>query len=384
MNKFFRITLVAVIGLLSSTSAMGQAKGDHAGGQQDEVAGKQASSKEFAGLTKEGWLKELQSRIKLHGYAQAGYTYSHQGGANQNTFDIKRVLFFIDARITDRWSFCFMHNFSGSVLEYYTDFRLTRNNALYARIGQFKNGFSLENVLSPSAVEAIDCYSEGVLYLAGVGGDPLFGGQTGRDLGISLFGETTNKRLRYELDVMNGQGINKKDGNKMKDIIARIEYRPLEGLNIVATGQLGRGHAIAASPYNPNIAAGQDYKRHRSSIGASFKQKNFSLRGEYLNGWDGDAHSFGAYTTGAATLLRHQSKLFGESRLEFIGSYDFFNYNTSLGMDQHKAIAGLQYWFYKRCRLQLQYVYKNAYMLDGEFRHGANHAVMCQMQVRIN
>ena len=71
-------------------------------------------------------------------------------------------------------------------------------------------------------------------------------------------------------------------------------------------------------------------------------------------------------------------------KLDFVGSYDFFNFNTDLQMDQHKAVAGLQYWFYKNCRFQEQYVYKNTYVENGVFRHGANHGVMCQMQIRFN
>ena len=98
--------------------------------------------------------------------------------------------------------------------------------------------------------------------------------------------------------------------------------------------------------------------------------------------------SRGAYATTVIPLVK---------QVNFIGSYDFFNYNVKEHMHQHKAVAGLEYWFYKRCRIQLQYVYKNASLQDytiynpvGEpvatgkaFRHGANHAIMCQMQIRL-
>ena len=30
------------------------------------------------------WIKDISDRINLHGYAQAGYTFSHQGGQNKN------------------------------------------------------------------------------------------------------------------------------------------------------------------------------------------------------------------------------------------------------------------------------------------------------------
>ena len=326
------------------------------------------------------WAKDVASRIQLHGYAQGGYAYTHQGGADKNSFEIKRVLFWANARITARWSFLFMHDFSSVVQEFYTDFRITRNDALTVRVGQFKNALSLENPLSPTAMEAIDVYSEGVTFLTGCGSDPLMGVQYGRDLGLSLFGETNNGKLRYELQVMNGQGINRKDQNNFKDFIGRLEYRPVKGLNLVATGQIGRGHNILelgkVSVYNPTIAAGDDYKRNRWTLGADYKCRFLNVHGEYLEGRDGDAVSRGAYVTGSVPL--------GTPKVEFVGSYDFFNYNTDLGLDQHKAILGLQYWFFKKCRAQVQYVYKSAYVAGNQFIHDDSHAIMCQLQVRFN
>lgn len=322
------------------------------------------------------WTRELVSRIQLHGYAQGGLNYSHKGGTDTNTFELKRVLFWANAQITDRWSFLFMHDFSSVVQEYYTDFRVTDNKALTIRLGQFKTGLSYENPLSPTSQEAIDVYSEGVTFLTGCGSDPLLGVQYGRDLGLSLFGETNDGKFRYELDIMNGQGINKKDGNAEKDFIGRLEWRPVKGMNIVATGQIGRGHAIAKSLYNPEIEIGQNYKRNRWTAGFDYKSKCLNLHGEYLEGRDGNAASRGAYVTGSVPLV--------QDKLDFVGSYDFFNFNTDLGMDQHKAIAGLQYWFYKKCRFQVQYIYKSAYTENGQFFHGANHGIMCQMQIRFN
>ena len=229
-------------------------------------------------------------------------------------------------------------------------------------------------------MEAIDVYSEGVTFLTGCGSDPLMGVQYGRDLGLSLFGETNNGKLRYELQIMNGQGINRKDGNNFKDFIGRIEYRPVKGLNLVATGQIGRGHNILTdgktSVYNPGITIGQNYKRNRWTVGADYKSPFINIHGEYLEGYDGNVTSRGGYITTSIPL--------GTPKVEFVGSYDFFNFNTALGMDQHKAIAGLQYWFFKKCRFQVQYVYKSAYVSDNQFIHGANHAVMCQIQVRFN
>ena len=354
-----RPLLAVFLAIFSSTAAMGQSVPDMLG--------------------------DISNRIQLHGYAQGGINYTHQDGVDANTFDIKRVLFWANAQITDRWSFLFMHDFSSVVQEFYTDYRITKNKALTVRVGQFKNGLSLENPLSPTSMEAIDVYSEGVTFLSGCGSDPLMGVQYGRDLGLSLFGETNDAKLRYELQVMNGQGINKKDGNNFKDIIGRIEYRPVKGLNLVATGQIGRGHSVAdpiagtgtgGSVYNPTINKGDDYKRNRWTAGFDYKCKKIKLHGEYLEGYDGNVTSRGGYLTGSVPL--------GRPDLEFVGSYDYFNFNTTLDYDQHKAIAGIQYWFYQKCRVQLQYVYKSAYPAGGVFVRDNSHAIMCQLQVRFN
>ena len=236
-------------------------------------------------------------------------------------------------------------------------------------------------------MEAIDVYAEGVTYLSGCGSDRLLGTQYGRDLGLELFGETNDGKLKYTLEVMNGQGINKKDGNNEKDFIGKLEYKPTKELSFIASGQLGRGHAVERSIYNPGIQIGDDYKRNRWTAGFAYTSKPISLHGEYVEGRDGDVTSRGAYVTTTVPIAK---------QWDIVGSYDFFNFNTKAHMDQHKAIFGFQYWIYKRCRFQVQYVYKSASLQDNSimtpagdlvtskaFTKGANHAIMCQMQVRL-
>ena len=328
------------------------------------------------------WLEDVASRITLHGYAQGGYTFSSRSNSKSNTFDIKRTLLWATADITPRWSFCFMHDFNSVVQEYYTDLRLMRGNALHVRFGQFKHGFSYENPLSPTSMETIDVYAEGVTYLAGCGSDPLYGKNYGRELGLSVYGETSNKLLRYEVNVLNGQGINQKDKNNKKDVIGRLEVRPCKGLNLVATGQLGYGNALkGGTVFNPGMLAGQDYKRNRWSVGFDLKSSIMNLHGEYLEGKDGKVQSRGAYLTGNKKLVSFRDN----TSLDLVASYDFFNFNVDQSCDMHKVVAGLQYWFFKKCRFQAQYVYKSA-LTDYStfFENKCNHAIMCQMQIRFN
>ncbi|MCI6805555.1 MAG: OprO/OprP family phosphate-selective porin [Prevotella sp.] len=356
MNFSRKCAAMLCIGLLSPIAMMAQEKSDT------------ENVKDF--------IEDVSKRIQLHGYAQAGYTYQHKGGEETNTFDFKRAFLIANANITDRWSTVFMYDIGGKVQEYYTDYRLTNNKALSVRFGQFKNGLTMENRVSPTNSEVIDVCSESVTYLTGCGTDPLMGVQFGRDLGMLLYGEVAKGKLYYELGVMNGQGINQKDQNNAKDIIGRIEVRPAKGLNIVATGQLGKGHAIAPSIYNPDILPGQDYTRDRYSVGFDYKSRPFNVHGEYLEGKNGNTISRGAYITGSIAIVPNV--------FDIVGSYDYFNYNTDLNYDMHKAVFGVQWWYFKKCRFQVQYVYRSAYTTKTEFVHGANNAIMCQMQVRFN
>ena len=228
-TSFIKATLAVAMAVFSSTAAMGQSKSD---------------KKDI------DWMKEITSRVTLNGYAQGGYSYSDANGKTTSDFNLKRTLLWAKARITDRWSFLFMHDFSSVVQEFYTDFRISKDNALTVRLGQFKHSYSMENPLSPTVLELVDVYSQAVLFLAGEGPDPLHGVNYGRDMGLMVFGNLFDNKIHYELAVMNGQGINRRDGNSDKDIIAHLEYKPVPGLRLVVTGQKGRGHAMGEAAWN--------------------------------------------------------------------------------------------------------------------------------------
>ena len=188
----------------------------------------------------------LKERISLAGYAQVGYTYDDAGEKASNTFDIKRVIFMARGKITDKWSCYFMYSFAntGKILEAYTEYQFLPQ--LTARIGQFKTMYTIENPMSPCFVELINCYSQAVNYLAGINGsDPLYGSNSGRDMGILIYGDLFKKKLSYNFAVMNGQGINLKDKNNQKDIVGSLMVHPLDWLSVGGSFIKGKGFAVA-------------------------------------------------------------------------------------------------------------------------------------------
>lgn len=323
MNRLISKTLGVALAIFGSTVVMGQ---------------ESQGTKDFLG--------KLLDRIELNGYAQAGYAYQDDGDNTTSSLNIKRTLLWGKAKITDRWSFLFMYDFNSEVQEFYTDYRITKNNALSVRIGQFKNSYSMENPLSPTIMELIDVYSQSVTYLSGCGSDPLNGVNYGRDLGIMFYGDLLADKIHYELGIMNGQGINCSDGNSDKDVILKVEYKFVPEFRLVVSGQKGRGHAVGTAEWNPDIKIGDDYTRDRLSVGGEYKDQRLGIHGEWLWGKDGSVKSWGAYLTGRYTAAKD---------FDIIASVDFFDKSTKLEYDQTNLTAGVQYWFFHKCRVQLQY-----------------------------
>ena len=304
------------------------------------------------------WTKDFTSRITLNGYAQGGWSYQNPNDKPQNAYNLKRTLLWAKARITDRWSFLFMHDFSSVVQEFYTDYRLSKGNELTVRLGQFKHSYSMENPMSPTQLELVDVYSQAVPYLAGEGPDPLNGVNYGRDMGLEVYGDLAKGLVHYELALMSGQGVNRKDLNNQKDFIAKLELRPVDGFRVVASGYLGTGCAVGTAAWNPEINVGDNYKRNRYSVGAEYKTQPYtgskykearpaSIRAEWLGGQDGNVGSRGGYVTTTIPVV---------DALDIVASGETFDRNTKVdGWDQTNLTVGLQYWFYKKCRMQLQY-----------------------------
>jgi hypothetical protein len=309
----------------------------------------------------------LRERIDLSGYAQMGYTYDDQ--ANSNTFDIKRIIFMAQGKITDEWLFYFMYTLGpgSSLTEMYSEYKFLPG--LSARLGQFKTPYTIENQMSPTTVELINCYSLATNYLAGVdNSDRLYGGTGGRDIGLMIYGDLFNKLLNYQLALMNGQGINLRDQNNNKDVVGNLRINPLKWLSVNGSFIKGKGCAAAASSIVPNVVQGESYTRNRWSAGAIVETTPVSLRSEYLSGKDGNIDSDGFYAVASFHIL--------PKKIDILASYDYFNRNKSLNDTQTNYVAGAQYWFYPKCRVQLQYTFRD--VKEGE----DSNLVQMQIQVR--
>lgn len=307
------------------------------------------------------WASVVGSRLKVTGYAQAGYNATlNEKANNTNSFEMRRVILMVGANITPNFFAFFMHDFkSGSMQEYYMEYRM--NKAFNVRLGQSKKEFSMENPMSPTVLESIGPMSQGVFWLNGY--DPLISNGSGRDMGLLIYGDVLGGRLRYAAEVLNGGQINTSDKNNQKNFVGKLEYKFLPNLRIGVSGEIGHGYSVAYSPYNPdlydNVAKqGQTYRQNRWAFSGEWKSEKTgtdyyknrcaSVRGEVLGGMDGNVHSFGGYVSAAIPVYK---------QLDVVAMVDNYNYNTKKNYLQTNLMAGLQVWLHTKCRLQLQYTY---------------------------
>ena len=144
-------------------------------------------------------------------------------------------------------------------------------------VGQFKVPFSIENThYVPLKYEFIE-YSMAVCRLMGFT-DVCGVNATGRDLGAQLYGGLIDRDgysiLNYNVGVFNGEGINIKDKNKSKDVVARLMVQPLRALSFAGYYYWGE--------------VGADYaRRTRYGGGVCYDDGRWIARGEYIAGRTG-------------------------------------------------------------------------------------------------
>ena len=307
------------------------------------------------------WAQKVASRLKVTGYAQAGYNATlNEGANNTNSFEMRRVILMVGADIAPHFYAFFMHDFkSGNMQEYYMEYRPCK--AFNVRLGQSKREFTLENPISPTVLESIGPMAQSVFWLNGA--DPLMSNGSGRDMGLMFYGDVLNGRLRYVAEVVNGGQINTSDKNNQKNFIGKLEYKLMPNLRVGVSGELGHGYSVAYSAYNPDLydnenKKGMTYRQNRWAFSGEWKSKKTgtdyfrhrcaSVRAEVMGGMDGDVHSFGGYISSAIPVYK---------QLDVVAMVDNFNYNTGKNYLQNNFMVGLQLWLHTKCRLQLQYTY---------------------------
>ncbi|MBR5133807.1 MAG: porin [Alistipes sp.] len=301
--------------------------------------------------------KFANEHLSLSGYLQGGFRWDENADP-ETTFYLHRArLSLTGDAAQDKIDYRLQVDWAGSpkICDLY--FRYKPLNALNIELGQFKIPFSYENEnCGPTTVEFIE-YSYITTYLAR--NNARYDGiaATGRDFGFQVYGGFMEREgyniINYNLGVFNGNGINAKDNNSSKDLIARLVIKPFKGFAVTGS------YMYAETSYNGN----KFMKSPRWAVGALYDSRHWVARSEYAEA------DFGGNITRAFYVL---GGYHFEQPWSLFARYEFINDEYRI-MDEQRIQIGAAYKPFKFLRLQSNLSYTMPYMaVNGKSSLGFN------------
>ncbi len=217
---------------------------------------------------------------KFGGFFVGKYTYTDQDGKNNGDGLSQRLArIYVDGTILTDFKYRVQVQFNNAsfhMKDYFVEWAHWKEFSV--KVGQYKRAFLFENPYNPWDVGFGD-YSQITKMFSGMGdycGEPSSTG--GRDQGIQFQGDLFpaadgHKYLHYQLQFMNGQGINTADKNSTRDIIGTLQIQPIQDLYIGAFGW--KGDYVL----NDSVTVGRD----RWAIAAKYEHNSWSARAEYAH-----------------------------------------------------------------------------------------------------
>lgn len=355
MKRIFLLLLLPLSFGMPRATADGPVCGE--GDARDEQIARLTAEVEALKQRASGWERFREALPKISGYVQTGYEWSE----NSSTFFIKRVRLTLAGDIAPRLDYRIQLEFaSPKVVD--AELRYRPFDALNFRLGEYKVPFSIENtVYVPLKYEFIE-YPLALRRLMGFN-DVCGLSATGRDMGFTAYGGFIRRGdellLNYDIGVFNGEGINTRDRNRSKDLVARLTLRPVAGLQIAASGYWGE--------YGPEYL-----ERTRYGAGICYDRGPVVLRYEYITGTTGlpddggTLPSDGWYAVGGWRIT---------PELMAVARYDTFRENSDVNATrQTNYTAGVLWVPVRHLRCQLNYTYEDFAAPDA-----TNRNVVCLM-----
>ena len=233
-------------------------------------------------------VSDFASTPKFGGYVIGKYTYTSQDGQNGgNGFSQRLIRAYVDGTILNDFKYRVqvqVNNASFHMKDYFVEWAHWKEFSV--KVGQYKRAFLFENPYNPWNVGFGD-YSQITKKFAGMGDYNGEASSTGgRDQGIQIqgdllpMGDGGYRLIHYQLQMMNGQGINAADANSTKDFIGTLQVQPIKDLYIGAFGWIGDYNGtkeVASTKYNVTV------DRNRWALAAKYEHNSWSARAEYVN-----------------------------------------------------------------------------------------------------
>ena len=358
-KKTLSLLVVLMMGFSATASA-----------EEQEVQNAQQEKKTLVELPQ--WVKN----IKFSGYAMLQYQGEDKEGSHSNTFNLRLARFILDGKIGD---FDWRAQIQGTnatgpgqptvqLVDLYAEWR--KYPEFKVRAGQFKRAFTFENPTNP-ITQGWRGYADAINKLSAFGDRTGERSSGGRDIGIQLssdlFPNANGRRVfHYQIGVYNGEGVNQKDMDNRKDIIAGVWVMPIKGLRIGAFGWTGsRGEMVDAKLIDPvtKQPMTRSVEKNRYALSAEYDKDEYTFRAEYIHsqGWgakspgnnvreiyyeNGDKAD-GWYVFGIVPLIK--GKLHAKAR------YQTYRNKKEWGSSVNQIECGLNYYFTKNLELHAEY-----------------------------
>ena len=309
--------------------------------------------------------KLIGDYLSISGWMNIQYDYESQLSNDGltldqiNTFNVRRARLDFKGNLCKNVEFRVQGDLAGTpkLVDGFVKIKLQKYFNI--QVGQFKIPFTFENPQSPLTLEGIE-YAQVISKLSGysdISGVTTYSG--GRDVGVMIYGnvfkfERNGKEipiLTYKLGMFNGNGMNKKDANTLKDIAGSVEVCPgVEGLMLAASYYGGNYYLSATGNDNAN--------RDRFTVGGKYENGRLTVRSEYIIGQtemaNGMLKSDGFYITGGYWFNMKSQ------RIRPVARYDFFRQNIDTPeTNSTYYMVGIDWWPYKNLRLLVNYTMKD-------------------------
>lgn len=230
---------------------------------------------------------DYASTPKFGGYVIGKYTYTDQDGKHDGDgFSQRLIRAYVDGTILTDFKYRVqvqIYNDKFHMKDYFVEWAHWKEFSV--KVGQYKRAFLFENPYNPWDVGFGD-YSQITKMFSGMGdycGEASSTG--GRDQGIQFQGdllpisEDGHRLIHYQLQLMNGQGINTGDANARKDLIGTIQFQPIKDLYIGVFGWKGN---YSGSKEIENKKYDVTVDRNRWALSAKYEHNAWSARAEYV------------------------------------------------------------------------------------------------------
>ena len=307
--------------------------------------------------------------LSISGWMNIQYDYESQlsnDGATLeqiNTFNVRRARLDFKGNISKNLEFRVQADMAGTPKLVDGFIKIKFDKGFNIQVGQFKIPFTFENPQSPLTLEGVE-YAQVISKLSGysdISGVSTYSG--GRDVGVMVYGnwlsfERDGKEIpiiTYKLGLFNGNGMNKKDANTLKDIAASIEVCPgVKGLMLAVSTYDGNYYLTAADKDNAI--------RDRITFGGKYENGRLTVRSEYIAGKTEMSGNDGVYTLDSDGFYVAGGYWFNmkDQRIRPVARYDFFRQDLdNPEKNSTYYMVGIDWWPYKNLRLLVNYTMKD-------------------------